>query len=164
MKYKLVILLIVSLLTLNNLIAQPTGDEGKYVKLSLRLTDKGDFINFIDSEKTLDTLISGNEHKLIAFTKNYKNDTMVDLTLISLNKNFPYKININKDSLFINYKAKFDWIDKYHSDLILFLKRKCKKMTVTFKIYETSKIDIEIPFKKGKYLVVDPEKPILIKE
>ncbi len=143
--------------------SQPTGEESKYVRLSLKIKYKADFLKFKSSNKTLDTIFSEGNFKLNAFTNNYKNNIFSGSTIIGANKNVPYKISVNKENIAINYRGNFNWIDKFHSNLILSIQKKCKKMQIKFKIHEDCSLDMEIPFKKGNYEVTDPENPILIK-
>lgn len=160
---KYLIFFLFNFLILSQIFSQPTGEESKYVRLSLKIKHKSNFLKFKPSNKSLDTIFSENDFKLNAFTNNYKNNIFSDSTIIRANKNAPYKINVSKENIVINYRGNFNWIDKYHADLIISIQKKCKKMLIKFKIYEDCSLDIEIPFKKGYYEVIDSENPELIK-
>ncbi|WP_025742867.1 hypothetical protein [Aquimarina pacifica] len=160
---KPLIFLIFFLLIFSKNFSQPTGGEKKIIRLSLKIKSKGRVSKFSLSTEGSNTVISDNGFKINSFTSNYRNKTLIDSTKIIVNNNAPYGITLHEEEIKISYIGKYDWIDQYYSNLNLIIKKKCQQMQIKLKIYESAKIDVEIPFKKGNFEITDPENPKLIR-
>lgn len=139
---------------------QPSGNE-TFVGLELYLiNNKTDTITFQNNtdKKTLKS--TDNLYKINFVLK--KNNNFIDVTKDTWRKD--YKL---LSYYYISYlNADIPESEKY-SELLIFINKGNKKMTVNFKIYKERllspwNIKMNIPFQKGIFEITDPEKPILI--